>query len=477
MGRLIGKRGRVVQALRQVDACRGCRRRHQGLRRHHRIAGHAVLPVGRGGDRPVRLEVGRIGRAHGLRGEVSVTLTSDRPSGSRRVACSTPTTARCVVQRARARTSTAGSCASRASTTAPRPSSCSARRSTPRRCRPRTTSSGCTSSSARRCATPTAHALGTVDAVEANPASDLLVLDGDVLSRSRSWSSTSRAVASTRPTGSGRAVNPPATESRSERSRRTGRPSARKVTSVRIDVFTIFPEYLDGAARPVAARPGARARAGRRAVARPARAHRRPAPQRRRRAVRRRRRDGDAARAAVRAVEAAEPPRPLLLLSASGRRFDQAMARELAAADGLLAALRPLRGRRPAGRRPPLRRRGLGRRLRARRRRGRRARDHRGGDPPGARGPGQRGVGGRGVVRRRRCSSTRSTPGRPSSGAGRCPRCCARATTPGSPAGGGPRPAARTASRRPDLLRRRARGPTRRGGRLRRVLTAPARWR
>ena len=34
------------------------------------------------------------------------------------------------------------------------------------------------------------------------------------------------------------------------------------------------------------------------------------------------------------AVEAVDPPRPLLLLSASGRRFDQAMARELAAGDG-----------------------------------------------------------------------------------------------------------------------------------------------
>ena len=34
------------------------------------------------------------------------------------------------------------------------------------------------------------------------------------------------------------------------------------------------------------------------------------------------------------AVEAAQPPRPLLLLSASGRRFDQAYARELAATDG-----------------------------------------------------------------------------------------------------------------------------------------------
>jgi tRNA (guanine37-N1)-methyltransferase len=34
------------------------------------------------------------------------------------------------------------------------------------------------------------------------------------------------------------------------------------------------------------------------------------------------------------AVESAQPPRPLLLLSAGGRRFDQAYARELAATDG-----------------------------------------------------------------------------------------------------------------------------------------------
>ena len=34
------------------------------------------------------------------------------------------------------------------------------------------------------------------------------------------------------------------------------------------------------------------------------------------------------------AVEAAQPPRPLLLLSPGGRRFDQAMAAELAGTDG-----------------------------------------------------------------------------------------------------------------------------------------------
>ena len=60
------------------------------------------------------------------------------------------------------------------------------------------------------------------------------------------------------------------------------------------------------------------------------------------------------------------------------------------------------------------------------------------------------------------CSSTRSTRGRPSSAATRCPTCCAPATTPGSRAGAGPRrcgarssaaptcsPGARSAARAP----------------------------
>ena len=45
MGRLIGKRGRVVQALRQVTRAR-CRRGHQGLRRHHRVASRCPRPRG-----------------------------------------------------------------------------------------------------------------------------------------------------------------------------------------------------------------------------------------------------------------------------------------------------------------------------------------------------------------------------------------------------------------------------------------------
>ena len=104
---------------------------------------------------------------------------------------------------------------------------------------------------------------------------------------------------------------------------------------MRIDVFTIFPEYLDGAARRVVARPGARGGPARRPVPRPARAHDRPAPQRRRRAVRRRRRDGDDARAAVRDGRGRASCRARCSCSRpSGRRFDQTMARELAAGDG-----------------------------------------------------------------------------------------------------------------------------------------------
>ena len=76
----------------------------------------------------------------------------------------------------------------------------------------------------------------------------------------------------------------------------------------------------------------------------------------------------------------------------------------------------------------------------------------RGGRPARARRDGQRRVGRRRVASATGCSSTRSTPGRPSSGAGRCPRCCAPATTAGSPAGGGPRRWPARATRRPDLL-------------------------
>ena len=341
-----------------------------------------------------RLEVGRIGRAHGLRGELSVTLTSDRVRAPRAgLRSSAPTTA-------------SWSCAP----------------SRPHQQRwlvcfdgidDRTAAEQLQGASLYADALPTegdelwvheligatvqdpaGNALGVVEAIEANPASDLLVLDGErlvpltfvVAHEPGSWSP------STCPTASG-------TES--------GDPHAHR----RVHDLPRLPRR---SARAVAHRPGARARRRRPAPARSARPHRRPSPHRRRHAVRWRPGHGDAARAAVRrggGGAAAAPAAAAVGERSALRPGDGARAR---GRRRVLVAVRPVRGRRPARRRPPLRRRGLGRRRRARRRRGRRARDHRGGDPPAARGHGQRRVGGGGVLRRRAARVPAVHPARPS---------------------------------------------------------------
>ena len=58
------------------------------------------------------------------------------------------------------------------------------------------------------------------------------------------------------------------------------------------------------------------------------------------------------------AVEAADPPRPLLLLGPGGRRFDQRLAERARRRQRLQPAVRTLRGRRPPGARAPRGRRG-----------------------------------------------------------------------------------------------------------------------
>lgn len=103
---------------------------------------------------------------------------------------------------------------------------------------------------------------------------------------------------------------------------------------MRIDIFTIFPEYLDG---PLAASLLGRARASGLIDVRlhDPRAH----------TMDRHRRVDDTAfgggagmvmtpEPLFRAVEAADPPRPLFLLSAGGRLFDDQLARELASGPG-----------------------------------------------------------------------------------------------------------------------------------------------
>jgi tRNA (guanine37-N1)-methyltransferase len=103
---------------------------------------------------------------------------------------------------------------------------------------------------------------------------------------------------------------------------------------VRIDVFTIFPEWFAG---PFDASLLGKARAAGRLELRvhDLRAHTTD----RHRSVDDSPYGGGAGMVMApepifAAVEAAEPPRPLLLLSAAGRRFDHAVATELAAGDG-----------------------------------------------------------------------------------------------------------------------------------------------
>ena len=154
-------------------------------------------------------------------------------------------------------------------------------------------------------------------------------------------------------------------------------------------------------------------------------------------------------------VEAVAPPRPLYLLGPGGRRFDQALARTLAGGEGFSL----LCGRYE----------GVDHRIREHLVDGELSI----GDYVLAGGevaacvvveavtrllPGRHGQRALGRARSpsaptaRSCWRSPSTPGRPRSGAGRCPRCSARATTAASPAGAGPRPSTAPAQARPDLL-------------------------
>ena len=123
---------------------------------------------------------------------------------------------------------------------------------------------------------------------------------------------------------------------------------------------------------------------------------------------------------AVEAVGRACPGRSLL--APGGRPLHPGGGRRAGGTAGrVLAPVRPLRGGRPAGQRPPGRRGALGGRLRAGRRRAGGPGGDRDGGPAAARGAGQRGLSRSTRASRAVCSSIPSTPGRPSSGVGRCP--------------------------------------------------------
>ena len=221
--------------------------------------------------------------------------------------------------------------------------------------------------------------------------------------------------------------------------------------TLRIDVFSLFPRSSTTSARRACS--ARRATAGCSTCAATTSATRPPTSTARSTTRRSAAAPGMVMRAQpiFESVEAADPPRPLLLLGPGGRRFDQALAHELAAGDGFSLLCGRYEGvdhRSRASRR----RRDQRRRRRAQRGRGRRLPGRSRRSPgcatarwatPTARSPRASASPG--------CSRSPTTPGPPSSAAGRSPRCCAAATMPGSSAGG--RPAAAPHARdRPDLI-------------------------
>jgi ribosomal 30S subunit maturation factor RimM len=70
MGRLIGRRGRVIQAMRQLTRAAGAA---EGVRATVDVAGARATDAD---EAPSRLEIGRVG-SHGLRGRVTVMLVTD----------------------------------------------------------------------------------------------------------------------------------------------------------------------------------------------------------------------------------------------------------------------------------------------------------------------------------------------------------------------------------------------------------------
>ena len=99
---------------------------------------------------------------------------------------------------------------------------------------------------------------------------------------------------------------------------------------IRVDVFTIFPELLEGLLLRCPARTGPARRWSRPADPRSSGGDKRRPTLRRRHTVRRWGRHGPRPGPVFASVEAADPPRPLYLLGPRGRRFDQHMAEELA---------------------------------------------------------------------------------------------------------------------------------------------------
>ena len=436
-------RGRTAQALRTLVRAAAARRRPGGVGRHRRLSPDD--PESRRREERPLLEVGRIARAHGLRGEVVVTLVTNRPE---RIAPGASSPA----ARGRGRLP-----ASSRTPVSAVPGSVP-RRVRGRRDRP--------AADELRGAALLAPAIDDPDELFVHDLVGREVVEQDGTATAR-WSRcrrTRRATCSCWRTaascrcGSSSSTRPsPASSStcrtvcssdvaRAVRASTSSRSSPRSST-----------------ATATRASSGGRGATGSSTCACTtcALAPTTPTGQRRRRALRRRSRAwcSRPSRSSRPSSRSTRPGRSTCS-SPGGRRFDQAVAASsrawvapLTGGPGVLAPLRALRGRRPAHRRPPRRRRALDRATSC---------------SPAASCAGlvvveatvpsrpgrarQRGLDRRRELHRAACSSTRSTRGRRTSGAGRCPRCCGAATTAGSNAGAGPRRSRRTIERRPDLI-------------------------
>ena len=225
----------------------------------------------------------------------------------------------------------------------------------------------------------------------------------------------------------------------------------------RVDVVTIFPEYLAPLRQSLLGKAAERGLVDHRR-ARPAAVDRRRPPHRRRRPLRRRPRHGHEARA-VGAGAGGGPPARHPAGRARPRpagRSPRRMAAEWATEPGPGLRLRPLRGHRPAGRR-------LGRRGRARSPRSPSATTcWPAGSPPSSswsrRSPGccpaSSATASRSSSTRTPtgCSRARPTPGRRPGAGTRCRRCCCRGDHAAIARWRRAESLRRTADRRPDLL-------------------------
>ncbi len=141
--------------------------------------------------------------------------------------------------------------------------------------------------------------------------------------------------------------------------------------------------------------------------------------------------------AAIDGARERHPGLPLLYPSPRGRPLTQARIRELSAGPGVIAALRALRGDRPARDRCARGGRGLHRRLYSLRRRAGGDGHHRCGGAAAARRDGGAGVRLRRKASRTACSNIPTIRARANGRAGRSPTSCCRAITSGLRHGGG----------------------------------------